>query len=74
MQGLDAKAALRKLSRSLLTDKHWETTTVDVTVNVKGTDDTPELTLGKVLSAKATLTPLVTPPWASTRISRIRGT
>ena len=52
VQGLDAKSSIAETFTITLTDKHGETTTVDVTVNVKGTDDTPELTLGKVLSVR----------------------
>ncbi|WP_302785859.1 VCBS domain-containing protein, partial [Bilophila wadsworthia] len=53
VQGLDAKSENIKDTFTItVTDKHGETTTVDVTVNVKGTDDTPELTLGKVLSVR----------------------
>ena len=52
VQGLDAKSSIAETFTITVTDKHGETTTVDVTVNVKGTDDTPELTLGKVLSVR----------------------
>ena len=52
VQGLDAKSSIKETFTITVTDKHGETTTVDVTVNVKGTDDTPELTLGKVLSVR----------------------
>ena len=52
VQGLDAKSSMAETFTITVTDKHGETTTVDVTVNVKGTDDTPELTLGKVLSVR----------------------
>ena len=52
VQGLDAKSSIKETFTITMTDKHGETTTVDVTVNVKGTDDTPELTLGKVLSVR----------------------
>ena len=52
VQGLDAKSSIKEIFTITVTDKHGETTTVDVTVNVKGTDDTPELTLGKVLSVR----------------------
>ena len=49
VQGLDAKSSIKETFTITVTDKHGETTTVDVTVNVKGTNDAPELTLGKVL-------------------------
>ena len=52
VQGLDAKSSIKETFTITVTDKHGEMTTVDVTVNVKGTDDTPELTLGKVLSVR----------------------
>ena len=52
VQGLDAKSSIKETFTITVTDKHGETTTVDVKVNVKGTDDTPELTLGKVLSVR----------------------
>ena len=52
VQGLDAKSSIKETFTITVTDKHGETTTVDVTVNVKGTDDAPELTLGKVLSVR----------------------
>ena len=53
VQGLDAKSENIKDTFTItVTDKHGETTTVDVTVNVKGTNDAPELTLGKVLSVR----------------------
>ena len=52
VQGLDAKSSIKETFTITVTDKHGETTTVDVSVNVKGTDDTPELTLGKVLSVR----------------------
>ena len=52
VQGLDAKSSIKETFTITVTDKHGETTTVDVTVNVKGTNDAPELTLGKVLSVR----------------------
>ena len=52
VQGLDAKSSIKETFTITVTDKHGAPTTVDVTVNVKGTDDTPELTLGKVLSVR----------------------
>ena len=52
VQGLDAKSSIKETFTITVKDKHGEMTTVDVTVNVKGTDDTPELTLGKVLSVR----------------------
>ena len=52
VQGLDAKSSIKETFTITVTDKHGEMTTVDVKVNVKGTDDTPELTLGKVLSVR----------------------
>ena len=52
VQGLNAKSSIAETFTITVTDKHGEITTVDVTVNVKGTDDAPELTLGKVLSVR----------------------
>ena len=54
VQGLDSEDNIQEIfTITRVRDKHGEMTTVDVTVNVKGTDDTPELTLGKVpLSAR----------------------
>ena len=52
VQGLNSEDNIQEIFTITVRDKHGETTTVDVTVNVKGTDDTPELTLGKVLSVR----------------------
>ena len=52
VQGLNAEDNIQEIFTITVRDKHGEMTTVDVTVNVKGTDDTPELTLGKVLSVR----------------------
>ena len=52
VQGLNSEDNIQEIFTITVRDKHGEMTTVDVTVNVKGTDDTPELTLGKVLSVR----------------------
>lgn len=52
VQGLNSEDNIQEIFTITVKDKHGEMTTVDVTVNVKGTDDTPELTLGKVLSVR----------------------
>lgn len=52
VQGLDANSNIAETFRITVTDQYGENTTVDVTVNVKGTDDRPELTLGNVLSVR----------------------
>ena len=52
VQGLNSEDNIQEIFTITVKDKHGEMTTVGVTVNVKGTDDTPELTLGKVLSVR----------------------
>lgn len=53
VQGLDSNSEdIQDTFTITVTDQHGEKTTVDVKVNIEGTDDAPELTLGNVLSVR----------------------